>query len=191
MSSDWLVFALYLIHMSHQTMYPTSHLMTTRTRNQTKFRYIFVPYGHFIVPSRVPLRLCSLLIFSNLLFLINTIIHFSLSLSCFCFFLCFPNSFVLSPRFFLTLKIFLYLLSPPYCIIMTKYVFQSLLSLVYHEKGSRSLWMLLFVRVRFKTQFTIGFFQIILCWRLIQTKSMIMQNSILQILRVLNNSLKE
>ena len=142
MSSACLVFALYLNHMSHLTMFPTIHLMTKRTRNQTKFRYIIVPYGHVLVPSRVTLRLFSLLIFSNLLLFIHTSVHFSLFLSFFCFFLCFPNSFVLSPSFFLTLKIFLSFLSPPHCIIITQYVFQSFLSLVYHAKISRILWML-------------------------------------------------
>ena len=61
MSSDCLVFALYLNHMSHLKMFPTSYLMTNRTRNQKKFRYIIVPYGHIIVPLCVPLQICSLL----------------------------------------------------------------------------------------------------------------------------------
>ena len=124
MSSACLVFDLYLNQMSHLTMFPTNHLMTKRTRNQTKFRYIFVPYGHVLVPSLFPLRLCSLLIFSNLLLLINKSVHFSLFISIFFFFLCFPNSFVFSPSLFLTLKIFLSFLSPTRCIIMRKYVFQ-------------------------------------------------------------------
>ena len=158
MSSAWLIFALYLNQMSHPTMFPTSHMVTMRMRNQTKFWYIFVPCGHVLVPLRVPLWIFSLLIFSNLFFLIHTSIHFSLFLSFFYFFLCFPNLFVFSPSFFLTLKIFLYLLSPPHCIIMMQYIFQSLLSLVYNAKISRSLWMIIFVRVRPKRQFTIGFF---------------------------------
>ena len=140
-------------------MFPTSHLMTKRTRNQTKFRYIIVPYGHVLVPSRVLLRLLILLIFRNLLLYIHTSIHFSLFLSFFCFFLCFPNLFVFSPKFLLTLKILHSFLSPPSSIIMIQYIFQSFLSLVYHEKSSRSLWMLIFVGVRSKSQFTIFFFK--------------------------------
>ena len=145
--------------MSHPTMFPTSRLMTNRTRNQTKFWYIIMPYGHVLVPSRVPLRICSLLIFRNLLLFIHTSIHFILFLSLLCFFLCFPNLFVFSPSFYLSLNIFLSLLSPPHCIIMAQYVLQSLLSLVYHAKSSRSLWMLIFFRVRLKSQFTIIFFK--------------------------------
>ena len=106
------------------------------------------------------------------------------------FFLWFPNFFVFYPSFFLKLKIFLSFLSPPHCIIMTQYIFQSFLNLVYHAKISISLWILFFFRVISKSQFTIGFFQIILCWRLIQKNNMIMQIFTLQILRVLNNLLK-
>ena len=76
-------------------------------------------------------------------------------------------------------------------IIMTEYVFQSFLRFFYHAKISRRLWMLIFVRVRSKIQFKIGFFHIILCWRLIHTKNTILQNFNLQILRVLKNFLKE
>ena len=159
MSSACLVFTLYLNQISHLTMLSTSHLMTKRTRNQTKFRYIIVPYGHVLVTSRVTFRLWSLLIFRNLLLFIHTSIHFSLFLLFFYYFLWFPNLFVFSPRLFLTLKIFLSFLSPPHWIIMTQYVFQYLLSLVYHAKTSRSLWMLIFVRVISKSQFTIGFFK--------------------------------
>ena len=135
----WLVFVLYQNYMSHPMVFPMSHLRTTMTRNQTKFRYIIVPYGHVLVPSRVLLRLLILLIFRNLLLYIHTIIHFSLFLLFFCFFLCFPNSFVLSPSFFLTLNIFLSFLSPPHCIIITQYVFKLFLRLVYHEHHSSSL----------------------------------------------------
>ena len=116
-----------------------------------------MPYGHVIVPLRVPLRLCSLLILRNLLLLIHTSVHLSLFLSFFCFFLCFTNLFVFSPSFFLMLKVFFYFLSPHHCIIMTQYVLQSLLSLVYHAKICRSLWILIFVRVILKIQFTMGF----------------------------------
>ena len=31
-------------------MFPRSHIRTMRTRNQTKFKYISVPYGHVLVP---------------------------------------------------------------------------------------------------------------------------------------------
>ena len=41
-------------------MFPTIHLRTMRTRNQTKFRYIYVPYGHVLVDLRVPLRILPL-----------------------------------------------------------------------------------------------------------------------------------
>ena len=191
MSSACLVFTLYLNKMSHPAMFPTSHLMIKRTRNEKKCRYIIVPYGHVLVPSRVPLRICSLLIFRNFLLLIHTSIHFSLFLSFFCFFLWFTNLFVFSPSFYLTLKTFLYLLSPTRYIIMMKYIFPSLISLVYHVKSSRILWMLIFVRVISKSQFMIGFLKIILCWRLIQTKNTIMQNFTLQILRVSNNLFNE
>ena len=77
-SISWLVFALYLNHMSHPTMFPMSHLRTMRTRNHMKFRYIFVPYGHVLVTSRFSLRLCSFLILRNLLLLIHTSFHLSL-----------------------------------------------------------------------------------------------------------------
>ena len=159
MSSACLVFDLYLNQMSHPTMFPTSHLMTKRTRNQTKFWYIIVPYGHVFVPSHVTLRIWILMILRNLLIFIHTSVHFSLFLSFFCFFLYFPNSFVFSPSFFLTLQIFLPFLSPPHCIIMTQYVFQSLLSLVYHARTRKSLWMLIVVRVISKFQFMVGFFK--------------------------------
>ena len=53
----WLVFSLYLNQMSHPTILLTSNLRTTRTRNQTKLRYIFGPYGHVLVPLLVPLRI--------------------------------------------------------------------------------------------------------------------------------------
>ena len=137
--------------MSHPTMFPTSHLMTKKKRNQTKFRYIIVPYGHILVPLRVTLRLCRLLIFRNFLLFIHTSVHFRLFLSFFCFFLQFPNSLVFSPSLFLTLNTFFSFLSPPHCIIMTKYVFQSLLSLVYHAERKRILWMLIFFRVILKS----------------------------------------
>ena len=142
MSSACLVFALYPNQMIHTKMFPSSHLMIKRKRNQTKFRYIIVPYGHVLVPSRVTLRICSLLIFRNLLLLIHASVHFSLFLSLFLLLLCFLNSFIFSPRLFLTLRIFLSFLGPLHCIIMTQYVFQSLLSLVYHAKSSRILWMI-------------------------------------------------
>ena len=41
-------------------MFPASHLRTMRTRNQTKYRYNYVPYGHVIVTLRVPLRIFQL-----------------------------------------------------------------------------------------------------------------------------------
>ena len=41
-------------------MFLTSNMRTMRTRNQKKFRYILVPYGHVIVPLRVPLRILQL-----------------------------------------------------------------------------------------------------------------------------------
>ena len=155
MSSACLVFDLYLNQMSHPTMLPTSHRMKKRTRNQTQFRYIIVPYGHVLVPLRETLRFCSLLIFRNLFLFIHTIVHFSQFLSLLCFFVCFPNQFVLFLSFFVTLKIFLSVLSPPHFIIMTKYVSKSLLSLFYRVKISRSLWMLISIRVRSKIQFKI------------------------------------
>ena len=159
MSSACLVFALYLNHMSHPTMFTTSHLMTKRTRNQKKFQYIIMLYGHVLVPLRVTLRLCSLLIFGNLFLFNHKSVHCSFFLLFFCFFLWFPNSLVLSPSFFLTLNIFFYFLIPSHCIFKTQDVFQSFLSLVYHAKISRSLWMLIFVRVISKRQFAIGSFK--------------------------------
>ena len=159
MSSACLVFSLYLNQLSHPAMFPTSHLMTKKTRNQTKFWYIIVPHGHVLFPLCVTLWLCILLIFRNLLIYIHKSVHFSLFISFFCFFLWFTNSFVFSPGFFLALNILPSFLRPTHCIIMTKYVFQSLLSLVYHAESSRRLWMHIFVRVRPKSQFTIGFFK--------------------------------
>ena len=159
MSSDCLVFALYLNQMSHPKMFPTINLMTKRTRNQTKFWYIFLPYGHVLFPLCVSLRLFSLLIFRNLLLLIHTSVYFRLFLWFFWFFLCYHNFFFVSPIFFLTLNISISFLSPPHCIIMTQCVFQYLLSLFYHAKSSRILWMIFFVRVRLKSQFKIGFFK--------------------------------
>ena len=44
---------------------------------------------------------------------------------------------------------------------------------------------------RSKSQFTMGFFHIIICWRLIQIKNMIMQILTLLFLRVFNNLLKK
>ena len=159
MSSACLVFVLYLNQMSHPMMFPTSHLMTKRTRNETKFRYIIILYGHVLVPSFVTLLLCHLLIYRKLLLLIHASVHSSL----FLLFLYFLNFFVFYPIFFLTLKIFFSFLSPLHCIIMTQYAFQYLLRLVYHVKISRSLWVLIFVSVISKIHFTIGFFQIIIC----------------------------
>ena len=78
----------------------------------------------------------------------------------------------------------------PNCIIITQSVLQSFISLVYHTHHCRSLWMLIFIWVISKSQITIGFFHIILCWRLIQTKNMIIQIITLLILRVLDNWLK-
>ena len=99
---------------------------------------------------------CSLLIFRTLFILIHTSIHLSLFLLFLCFFLWFTNLFVFSPSFLLKLKIFLSFLIPPHFIIMTQYVLQSFRSLVYHAKISRILWMLIFVRLIYKSQFTIG-----------------------------------
>ena len=99
----WLIFALHLNQMSHQTMFLTRHPRKIRTRNQTKFQYISMPYVHVIV-------------------------------------LCRMYTFLL-----------------PHCIIITQHVFQSSPSLVYHAPTSRSLWIIIFVRVRLKSQFTIGF----------------------------------
>ena len=118
-----------------------------------------MPYGHVLVLFRVPLQLCRLLMFRNFSLLIHTSVYSSLFFLLLCFFLCFPNSFVFYPSFFLTLNIFLSFLSPPHWNIMTQYVFQSLLSFVYHSKISRSLWMLIFVRVISKSQFMMGFFK--------------------------------
>ena len=133
---------------------------------------------------------CSLLVFRNLLLLIHISVYFRMFLSFFYLFLCFPNSLHFSPRFFLKLKIFLSFVSPPHCIIMTQYVFQSLLRLLYRAKSRRSLWMIIFVRVGSKSQFKIVFFQIILCCRLIQTQNTRIQNFTLQTQSVLNNLLK-
>ena len=101
-----------------------------------------------------------LLILRNLLLLIYIIVHFILFLSFSCFFLWFTNSVLLSLSFFLLLKIFISFLIPTHFIIMTQYIFQSFLILVYHAKISRSLWVLIFVRVISKGQFTIGFFKL-------------------------------
>ena len=98
----------------------------------------------FLFLLRVLLRLWRLLIFRDLLILIHISAHFNLLLSFFCFFSCFPNSFVFSLSYFLTLKIFLFLMSPPHCIIMTQYVFQYEPSLVYHATRKRRLWILVF-----------------------------------------------
>ena len=46
-------FAFHLNHMGHLKMFPTNHLRTMKNRNQTKFKYISVPYGHDIVPLNV------------------------------------------------------------------------------------------------------------------------------------------
>ena len=94
MSSACLIFDLYLNQISHLKMFLTSHLMTKRTRSQTKFRYIFVICGHVLVPLCVPMRLCSLLVFSNLLIFIHANVHFRLFLLLFCFYLWSPHSFV-------------------------------------------------------------------------------------------------
>ena len=102
----------------------------------------------FFFPLHVPLRLRRLLVFRNLLLLIRTSVHFSLFLLWFWFFLCFPNLFVFSPSFFFTFKILLSFLSHIHCIIITQYVLQSFLILVYHTKRRRSLWMLIIFRVR-------------------------------------------
>ena len=187
MSSACLFLFFYLNQMSHPTMFPTSHMRTKRTRNQTKIWYIIVPYGHVLVPLCVPLWICSWLIFRNLLLLIHKSVHFIFFLFFFCFLLCFPDLFVLSTSFFLELNIFLYFLSPPHCIIMTQYVFQSFLSLGYHAKNIRILWMLIFSGVDWRASLGIGFFQIVLCWRIIQTNNIIMQNFALQTLSVSNN----
>ena len=72
----------------------------------------------------------------------------------------------------------------PNCIIITKCLFQFFLSLVYHFHHIISLWILIFVRVKSTSQDMIGFFHIILCWRLIQTKNMMMQFITLIFLRV-------
>ena len=155
MWSDWLVFVLFLNQMSHTMMFPMRHMMTKRTRNQTKFWYICVLYGHVLVPF----RLCSLLIFGNLFLFNHKSVHCSFFLSFFCFFLWSPISLVLSPSFFLTLNIFFYFLIPPHCIFKTQDVFQSFLSLVYHAKMSRSLLMPISDRMKLKSQFTICFFK--------------------------------
>ena len=115
----------------------------------------------------------SLLIFRNLLLIIHISVHFSLFILFLWFLLLFSNSLLFYTISFLTLNIFLSFLIPPHCIIMTQYFFQYLLSLLYHAKTSRSLWIIIFVKVASKSQFTIGIFQIILCCRLIQTKNMI------------------
>ena len=78
----------------------------------------------------------------------------------------------------------------PHFVIMTQCVFQFLLRLVYHENHIRSHFMLIFVRVKLTNQVTIGSFCLILCWRLIQTKNMIMQFITLLFLIFLNNLLK-
>ena len=108
--------------------------------------------------------------------------------------LCCMNTFLFLCVFhcvFCLFLIFLYLLSPPHCITMMQYVFQSLLGIFCHAKSSRSLWMLIFVRVGSKSHFTIVFFHIIICCRLAQTKNMIIQNFTLQTLSVSKNFLKE
>ena len=56
----WLVFVLYQNYMSHPMVFPMSHLRTTMTRNQTKFLYIFVLYGHVIVLFCFPLQILHL-----------------------------------------------------------------------------------------------------------------------------------
>ena len=78
-----------------------------------------------------------------------------------------------------------------HCIIMTECVFQLFLRTVYHLHHIIKLWMPIFVRVKLTSQRTIGFFHIILCWRLIQTKNIIIQFINLRFLRVLNNSLNK
>ena len=157
MSSACLFLFFYLNQMSHPTMFPTSHMRKKRTSNQTKIWYIIVPYGHVLVPLCVPLWICSWLIFRNLLLLIHKSVHFIFFLFFFCFLLCFPDLFVLSTSFFLELNIFLHLLSPPHCIIMTQYFFKYFISLIYYSKISRSLRMIIFVEVISNSQFMIGF----------------------------------
>ena len=107
-------------------------------------------------------RFCRWLILKKLFILINTSVHFNLFLSLFCFFLCFPHSFVLSPSFFFAMNSCLNFLIPPRYIIMTQYVFQSFIILDYHAHHSRSLCILILVRLRLNSQCTIGFFHIIL-----------------------------
>ena len=57
----WLVFALYVNQISHMTMFLTSHTRTMKKRNQTKFQYISVPYGHVLVPLHGTLRILQII----------------------------------------------------------------------------------------------------------------------------------
>ena len=99
--------------------------------------------------------------------------------------LCHTDTFFL-PHFIHT-ETFLF----PHCIIMKECVFQFFLRIVYHLHHIRNILMLIFVRVKSTSQGKIGFFRIILCWRLLQTKNKIIQFTTLRFLRVLNNSLNE
>ena len=158
MSIVFLVFALYLNQMSCPTIFPTSHLMTKRMRNQTRFRYILVPYGHVLVPPCVILRICGLLIFRDLFLFIHTSVNFS-------FF------FVL--LLLLVISSFGRLLSKILIDIEDIHLFPESSSLYHYDaiilpilswpclsrEISRSFWALIFVRVRSKSQFTIGFFK--------------------------------
>ena len=145
-----MVFYSHQNQMSHATMFPASHLMMIWTGIKKKIDILLWRMDTFLF-------LC--VFFRTLLLLIHTSIHFRLFCSLFCLFLCFTNSFVFSPILFLTLMILLYFLNPPHWIIMTQYVLQFLLSLVYHSKISRILWILIFVKVISNSQFTIGFFK--------------------------------
>ena len=58
----------------------------------------------------------------------------------------------------------------PHCIVMTQRVFQFFLSLVYLFQHIRNMWMLVFVKLKSMSQGTIGFFHIILYWRLIKNQ---------------------
>ena len=126
----WFGFVLYLNQMIPLTMFRMSRLGRWGQGIRRNFDIFLCRMDKLLFLCVFHCGFCSLFIFRNLFLLIHTNFHFRFFLLFFCFFLGFPNSFVLSPSFFFMLKIFLSFRIPPYCIIMAKCVFQSLLSLV-------------------------------------------------------------
>ena len=152
MSSALMVFTLCINKMNNSKIFPTGHLMTMR-----KKRGWFIRWYHWFgwyLPSSLT-RWFNRRCFQRVIWCWGIRRKYN-SIQWYTETFFFPHC-IHTDTFFLPHCIHTDTFFFPYCIIMTSCVSQFFLSLVYHFHHIRTLLMLIFVRVKSKSQGTIGF----------------------------------